>query len=96
MHDLSDAERERLEMLIEECSEVIQIAAKTLRHGYDSYNPNTGEYNGFLLNAEVNQVKAIINKMDEEGDIESESTSEGLETIWRKKLHYTHHQEAAL
>lgn len=39
-NDLSPEELERLAILIEECSEVQQIACKILRHGYNSYNPN--------------------------------------------------------
>ena len=33
---LTEAEQERLVILAEECSEVIQIVCKILRHGYDS------------------------------------------------------------
>jgi len=36
---LNPAQDERLALLIEECGEVIQAAAKILRHGYESYNP---------------------------------------------------------
>lgn len=36
---LSNAEKERLIILIEECSEVIHISSKIIRHGYEAYNP---------------------------------------------------------
>ncbi len=36
---LSPAEIERLSLLMEECGEVIQAAAKVLRHGWKSVNP---------------------------------------------------------
>lgn len=39
MNNLTPAQIERLAILIEECSEVQQIACKILRHGYDSKNP---------------------------------------------------------
>jgi len=36
---LTEAEAERLAILIEECGEVTQAACKILRHGYESTNP---------------------------------------------------------
>lgn len=36
---MSNAELERLAILVEECAEVQQIAMKIIRHGYESYNP---------------------------------------------------------
>lgn len=37
---LTEAERERLEMLAEEASEVVKACTKILRHGYSSHNPD--------------------------------------------------------
>jgi hypothetical protein len=37
--NLSEADKERLAILIEEAAEVQQIACKILRHGWGSYNP---------------------------------------------------------
>ena len=37
---LSPAEDERLTVLAEECSEVIQAICKIQRHGYESFNPD--------------------------------------------------------
>lgn len=37
--NLSEADTERLSILIEEAAEVQQAACKILRHGYGSYNP---------------------------------------------------------
>lgn len=39
-NDLSDAQRERLELLAEECAEVICAITKIQRHGYLSHNPD--------------------------------------------------------
>lgn len=36
---MTPAEAERLHLLMEECGEVIQAAAKVLRHGYEGFNP---------------------------------------------------------
>ena len=38
---LTQAQEERLAILMEECGEAIQAAAKVLRHGYESCNPLT-------------------------------------------------------
>lgn len=39
-NELTQAQVERLALLIEECGEVIQAASKVLRHGYPSANPD--------------------------------------------------------
>jgi NTP pyrophosphatase (non-canonical NTP hydrolase) len=46
---LTVSEQERLQILIEECGEVIQAASKVLRHGYESTNPTI---EGSLTNRE--------------------------------------------
>lgn len=37
--DLTNAELERLAILMEECAEVQHIIGKIIRHGYESFNP---------------------------------------------------------
>ena len=39
MNKISEKEREFLDLLQEECAEVIQIASKIKRFGWDSYHP---------------------------------------------------------
>lgn len=36
---LTDADEERLAVLVEECGEILHIVGKILRHGYDGYDP---------------------------------------------------------
>lgn len=66
---LTLAEAERLTLLIEECSEVIQAATKILRYGYQSHHP-TGEYdNREQLEIELGDVMAIADLMVVNEDI---------------------------
>ncbi|HEX9429611.1 MAG TPA: hypothetical protein VF944_04470 [Candidatus Bathyarchaeia archaeon] len=93
---LTEGERERLEMLIEEAAEVVQAATKVLRHGYSSYNPNLPEEtrgtNRSDLIREFNDLLAIAGEMDRCGDIFIDNGYGELDRIFRKKLQYTHHQ----
>lgn len=56
--------RERLGYLIEECGEVLQIAGKSLRYGYRSFNPelpyNERVTNAVLMQREIANVEAAI------------------------------------
>ena len=94
---LTPAQAERLEMLIEEASEVIQTAAKILRHGYTSYHPDSlGETNSQALEREILDFTSVVSAMghafdfawsDREGFFSEASTHR-----WEKKLRWTHHQ----
>ena len=70
-NELTPAQDERLAWLIEECAEVIQAATKIQRHGYESVRPSdpTGPTNRGMLEAEVADVFAIVQIMQEQGDI---------------------------
>lgn len=60
-NELTNAETERLAILAEECSEVIQIIGKILRHGYYSTHPDDeeGPDNLEMLEKELGHVMAI-------------------------------------
>lgn len=70
---LTAAETERLELLAEECSEVIQIAMKILRHGYASKHPDRNEPfdpdNREMLATELGHVAAAVQLMTTAGDV---------------------------
>jgi hypothetical protein len=73
---LSNAESERLAILNEEMAEAQQIISKILRHGYNSWNPNTaipedlrGMDNRQLLEGEVGHVIQALNQMVDAGDL---------------------------
>ena len=91
---MTDAERERLAMLAEECGEVIQVVGKILRHGYNSYHPNDPSVsNRDLLEAELRDIDSIVYGMALNGDIDSSSLIGQYETTWKKKIKWTHHQK---
>lgn len=89
----TDAERERLEMLVEECSEVIQVATKILRHGWENYHPDDANRvsNRSQLRREVTDAMAVWLAMCGEGEASDIFPSE-LEAAWRRKLRWAHHQ----
>lgn len=75
---------ERFALLAEECAETIQALTKTLRHGYQSYNPFTGEYNSAILHREVGDVLAAIEILIEAGDLDRGTLDNAK---WNKLTH---------
>ncbi len=91
---MTEAERERLAMLAEECGEVIQMVGKILRHGYDSYHPNDSQKisNRELLIRELQDIEGVIYGMCINDDIDPPTCTAECETTWQKKLKWTYHQ----
>lgn len=96
---MTEAQRERLTMLIEECSEVQKECTKILRHGYDNYHPDephiTNKYN---LEKELSDLLAILMIMISKDDLDVLSADfelyvDELENIWEKKLKWTRYQQ---
>lgn len=93
---LSEAERERLEMLVEEAGEIVQIGCKILRHGYDSCHPDDlTQTNRALLVGELADLFAVAASMMVAGEIQDPTALFPYEDVLRRKLRYTHHQERA-
>ena len=97
---LSDAETERLDMLAEECAEVIQAISKIKRYGWESRHPDGGPTNRVQLFRELRDVAAVRWGMVINGDLSdlcSEDSTDDLDLIaarrWQNKLRFTHHQE---
>lgn len=98
-NDLTNAETERLDMLAEECAEVIQAISKIKRHGWNSRHPDGGPTNREQLFRELRDVAAVRWGMVINGDLSdlcSEDETDDLDLIhsrrWREKWAYTHHQ----
>lgn len=92
---MTDGEYERLILLAEECSEVVQAIAKTLRHGPQARHP---DYNGGELTnhqsmlKEIADVQVIISLMIERGDF-FQAHLDSLKPGKMEKLKkFTHHQ----
>lgn len=92
-NELTPAEAERLAMLAEECSEVIGIIGKILRHGYDSHHPDTPAItNRDMLNDELADVNAVVKAM-KRAELKDYSCEDTFSGRWKKKLRYAHHQD---
>lgn len=89
---LTEAQRERLEMLAEEASEVVHAVTKILRHGYDSYNPHEpgAGSNRDQLVRELADFDAVSLTMIHEGDFPLAGVD--YAERWMRKLRFTHHQ----
>ena len=77
VNNLTNAEMERLTILSEECSEVIQNVCKIKRFGYSAFDPRPGvdhTPNREKLEKEMGDLKCIINRMEVAFDISKERT----------------------
>jgi MazG nucleotide pyrophosphohydrolase domain len=90
---LTEAEQERLAILIEECSEVIQVACKILRHGYDSDNKGQlQETNRRSLERELGDVRYIVAEMIDACDLASGKILNAAMKKSERIKPYLHHQ----
>ncbi len=95
-NQLTEAKDERLTLLSEECSEVIQAICKIQRHGYEGSNPDIpspSPDNRALLAKEISHVMLVIHMMTEVRDV----TKGSIALFRRKKVksigQWLHHQE---
>lgn len=98
MNKLSDAENERLALLLEECGEVIQIIGKIQRHGYDSHDPTDegGPSNRKLLEREIADVVQAVDLLAGAEDIDPLSVATRLDLRWITVQEYLHYQPISL
>ena len=92
-NQLTEAQQERLAILIEECAEVAQAGCKILRHGYESNNKGTlPETNREALERELSDLFYTLYRMSEAGEINIDSIRakalQGKKDIEK----YLHHQ----
>lgn len=92
--DLTAAQIERLAVLVEEHAEVIMAAAKTLRHGYDSYNPDKRHAgnNKSMLETEIGHAHAAAIMMIDHWDISGAAVRSGRREKEGRPSQYLHHQ----
>jgi len=97
---LTEAEQERLAILIEECGEAIQAACKVLRHGYQSRNPKWiasaehphPETNRQELERELGDLSHAVVRMVNSGDVSRQVIEERRRSKPVRMLPYLHHQ----
>lgn len=63
---------ELLELLVEECAEVIQRATKAMRFGLREVEPGQERDNIERMSGEIGQLRAVIHRMDTAGLIDTE------------------------
>jgi NTP pyrophosphatase (non-canonical NTP hydrolase) len=92
---MTPSERERLILLIEEAAEVQQIAAKILRHGYESYHPEDPDKkpNRNLLEMELGDLSFAIQLMINTGDVSNEAIHVSKYAKGKKIQKYLHYNQ---
>lgn len=76
---ISECERKRLVVLSEECAEIIQIASKIQRFGFESYHPDDPDTtNRTLLEREIADAMAVIGMLIANNDIDSNRIAGGV------------------
>lgn len=88
---LTPAEHERLTLIFEECSEVIQIVGKIMRHGYNSCHPDGGPTNRQLLEEELGHVMFASNLACENLDLDYDGLILSAENKGESCQKYLHH-----
>ena len=92
-NQLTGEETERLALLLEEAAEVIHIAGKILRHGYDSTHPDDFIINKRLLEKEIGHfeyAKELMIKCRDISGHQIEGFMLGKEHKVKPYLHYIH------
>jgi hypothetical protein len=87
---VTEAERERLVILMEECGEVIQACSKIIRHGWRS-RYDDGTLNVDRLRAEMDDVQGMIWAIENEGTTLGDSRNSPRE-VWERKKRWMHYQ----
>lgn len=94
-NQLTPAQHERLSVLFEEASKVIQIVGKIMRHGFDRCHPDGGPTNRRLLEKELGHLKLAEIMLANSGDISKGAIFESC-TLKNESIgKYLHHQDDA-
>ena len=90
---LKPDELERLALLMEDCSEVIHIIGKIIRHGYESTDPTKDDNatNRYLLQEEIGQLLWAVDEMIRLDDVDKGSIIYIRQNRKKKVLEYLHH-----
>ena len=96
-NNLTEAELERLSILIEECAEVQQIACKVLRHGYPSVNPLIPETtsNRQYLEIELGHLMNALDLLLNHGDVHLSRVQQARKQKAGSIGKWLHHQAPA-
>lgn len=92
---LNPAQEERLDMLAEECAEIIQTISKIKLHGYESYHPDDPdmETNAEALARECGDAAGVLEHLLDHGDIDAELIDKSRRTKMHRSERYMHYHE---
>ena len=91
MFDGSSSLQEQVTILAAAASRVVQMACKTLRHGYASYHPKTPSRNNRALLAL--EIEVLVRGIHAFRSINQLKGLQDLDQIISKKMSYSHHQK---
>lgn len=91
--DPTPAERERLSLLVEECAEVQQMAAKILRHGYENFLPHGSEHlqNRKVLEEKLGDLVMAMDLLSARGDIDAKKVMRMSNRKWERVWSHMHY-----
>ena len=97
MNKLTPAQIERLHCLQEEAAEVIQIASKILRHGFDSSNPydSSKTTNQMLLEKELGDLNYWIKELSFNNEVNFENINFYSDEKVVNAKKFTYYQEGS-
>lgn len=90
--ELTNAQRERLEMLAEEAAEIVQCCTKILRRGYSHHPHRPGRTNKRELQDKLLQFWTVYERMAHHGDLAHINFC-CTQEVWEKLEYTTHHQD---
>ena len=91
---LTNAEAERLALLLEELGEAQQVIGKILRHGYESVNPfEPTTTNRERLVRELGDVLVAIDFLLDYGDVKQEDLDDRKRVKHHRIWDWLHHQD---
>lgn len=95
---LTEAEHERLSIMMEECGEVVGIIGKILRHGYNNHHPDdlNKVTNRELLEKELGDVLCSMFFMQNNNDVDEVSIKHNAFTKSLKLPKYLHHHDGII
>ena len=88
-------ERELLEILAEECAEVIQRVQKAQRFGLDEIQPGQGASNAVRISEEVGDVMATIELLLENATLETADIERGTQNKRHRLTKYLQNSPGA-
>lgn len=94
-NNLTPAELERLALLAEECSEVVQIVNKIIRHGYESFNPYDEDKttNRALLSKELGHLSLAGDLITDHRDVDVNVLDRSYEAKKASIKRWLHHNQ---